>query len=337
METRKRKISPGTSQSSLSTTTRSASPTKNTASLARLEKPVHFFAFGDDASTQLPPDVIDLYNSIHDIVKYGGAFLPAAIRSEMARLMKGREPPAGLYLEAHEEDPLCQPPPWICQDTASPTCLALDELRVVGHLEKNARNCLELRQSEAAWNCAIHHPVLELALWQHQPQMDFFNTTSAKILPAFMPAFQWGNVTNGKMVDFTICPRSGHDDSLYAAIRSTVSASPLVDGREVGINQTDYKPLLDALIAISIETKVGGASLDEGRVQLAVWAAAWHHRMLSLGIGRPTADTSASERLVTLPLILTLDHEWSLYFACDRGTKIVSPGPLSIRYQMNQS
>jgi hypothetical protein len=74
----------------------STSPVKNTASLRWLEKPVRFFAFDDDASVQLPADVIGLYDAIYDIVRYGGAFLPAAVRPEMSKLMRDREPPRGL-------------------------------------------------------------------------------------------------------------------------------------------------------------------------------------------------------------------------------------------------
>lgn len=79
-----------------------------------------------------------------------------------------------------------------------------------------------------------------------------------------------------------------------------------------------YTPLIRAPVAVSIETKVLGGSPEEGRLQLAIWTAAWHQRMEALGIGgkgRPL--------LPTLPLILTMDHNWMLFFACDRGTKIV--------------
>lgn len=70
---------------------------------------------------------------------------------------------------------------------------------------------------------------------------------------------------------------------------------------------------------MTIETKIGGANSEEGRLQLGIWTAAWHIRMAALGVGGGKNGPS----LPTLPLILTHDHEWSLYFAVDRGHKIV--------------
>jgi hypothetical protein len=342
----------------------------------KITSPVGFFAFDDDAENQLPADAIDLYNAIYAVVEYGGAVFPATIRPEITSMMKGRTPPATWFrgmedvvekdLENTEDarSPhklLDVSPPWAWQELGSlmtPARLARAEFCVVRHLEQEARKCLELRQSEAAWNSAVHHPLLELALWRHRPRLAHYNATSAKILPEFMPSFDWGDVTEGKMVDFaiSICyeyERRGLDDpgeesdaAIHAAIRTKVSAQPVVGGREAGVNQTDYTPLLLAPIAVSIETKVGGASLEDGRVQLAVWTAAWHLRMSKLGIGRQSmsghddaGETTAGSpaplaneagwtgRLITLPLILTLDHDWTLYFACDRGIKIVSIHP----------
>jgi len=68
------------------------------------------------------------------------------------------------------------------------------------------------------------------------------------------------------------------------------------------INQTEYHPLQRFPIALSIETKVAGASPEEGKMQLAIWTAAWHKRMAQLDFGNGMS-------LPTLPLILTHDHK----------------------------
>lgn len=354
-------------------------------------KPVEFLDFDEDAEKQLPDDAMQLYNAIFGIVEYGGAVFPAAVRREITGIMKGRPPPMSWFRAAEEgtmevvagesaqkdiqEDAaagsgasslgnnnvlLDASPPWAWRELGSlmtPARLARAEFYVVRNLEREARRCLDLRQSEAAWNGAVPGPLLELALWRHRPRLEHYNATSAKILPAFVPSFDWGDVAEGKMVDFTVSlcyerqPGAADDTGggvsdadVYAAIRARVSAWSGLGGSEAGVNQTAYTPLLLAPIAVSIETKVGGASLEDGRVQLAVWTAAWHLRMSKLGVGKRSTpsdgvggaatasqssasladDSGWSGRLVTLPLILTLDHDWNLYFACDRGTKIVS-------------
>ncbi|KAK4178927.1 hypothetical protein QBC36DRAFT_323640 [Triangularia setosa] len=40
-----------------------------------------------------------------------------------------------------------------------------------------------------------------------------------------------------------------------------------------------------SLVALSMDTKVGGASLEERRLQLGIWTAAWHRWLETLGVG----------------------------------------------------
>ncbi|KAK4032939.1 hypothetical protein C8A01DRAFT_20045, partial [Parachaetomium inaequale] len=61
-------------------------------------------------------------------------------------------------------------------------------------------------------------------------------------------------------------------------------------------------------------------------LQLGVWTAAWHRRIETLGVG----GGKPGPQLPTLPLILTHDHECSLYFAFDRLDKIEVFGRMQI-------
>ena len=62
-------------------------------------------------------------------------------------------------------------------------------------------------------------------------------------------------------------------------------------------------------------------------MQLGIWTAAWHRRMETFDI---TGQKSSPLPLPTLPLILTYDHEWSLYFAVDHLERIDIYGPMPI-------
>ncbi|KAI0153227.1 hypothetical protein GGR57DRAFT_149535 [Xylariaceae sp. FL1272] len=102
------------------------------------------------------------------------------------------------------------------------------------------------------------------------------------------------------------------------------------------INQSLYRPLQLSPIACSIETK-SELHLVNPLVQLGTWVAAWHKRMHLLR--QYLFDTfdelrvqkqSSAARLPTTLLIKVVNHEWRLYFACDRGSCIEACGPLSI-------
>lgn len=126
------------------------------------------------------------------------------------------------------------------------------------------------------------------------------------------------------MVDFVLAPRLSAD--LDSAIQNRLielsrqSTSSTLASAQLFVNQTDYTPLMRSPLAVSIETKVAGASPEEGRLHLGIWTASWYKRMEMLGI----------DRLPTLPLILVCDHQWSLYFAIDCLDRIEIRGPLQI-------
>jgi hypothetical protein len=48
-----------------------------------------------------------------------------------------------------------------------------------------------------------------------------------------------------------------------------------------------------------------------------------YHTQPNLTLTLKSQQNGWTGRLITLPLLLTLDHDWSLYFACDRGSQIV--------------
>ncbi|KAG9249466.1 uncharacterized protein F5Z01DRAFT_596430, partial [Emericellopsis atlantica] len=98
------------------------------------------------------------------------------------------------------------------------------------------------------------------------------------------------------------------------------------------INQTRYGPLTTAPIACSIETKSESARTG-GLTQLGLWVAAWHKKMhaiqdfLSTDLAR---RPNAHDRIPSSLLIQVVDHDWTLFFACDNASAITLHGPTKI-------
>jgi hypothetical protein len=328
---------------------RAASPVKNIIGLQRLDKPVLFDSLDDNAGLrQLPEDVRELYYDIFAATKYQTGIYPAEIRKEIEALYAGHPPPGSVYRipeggndqdgMGQEEERFFDDLPVSALFTDTIECatfqarIAQAEFYKLRGIKDRARECLTLRRTEAAWNAKVHEPLLELALSRRHTSVIYENATSAKILPYFLPYLITGEVAEGKMVDFVLTPNLGSESELDIAIQNKLvelakqmRSSGLVSAH-LCVNQTDYPPLMRSPAAVTIETKVAGASLEEGRLQLGIWTAAWHRRMEILGIG----GGKPGPQLPTLPLILTHDHEWSLYFAVDRFDKIEIFGPMQI-------
>ena len=205
--------------------------------------------------------------------------------------------------------------------------IAYAEFYKVRSIKDHARACLALHRAEAAWNAKVHEPLLELALARRHTSVICENATSARILPCFLPSLITSEVAEGKMVDFVLAPNLGSESELDIAIQNKLvelakqmKSSGLVSAH-LCVNQTDYPPPMRSPAAVTMETEVAGASLEEGRLQLGIWTAARHGRMETLGVG----GRKPGPQLPTLPLILTHDHEWSLYFAVDRLDKMEVP------------
>ncbi|KAL2255957.1 hypothetical protein VTK26DRAFT_2427 [Humicola hyalothermophila] len=341
---------------------RSASPVMMTITgLQRLDKPVLYRSLdsGKAGLQQLPNDVQRLYRDVLAVTMYRTGIYPAEIRPQIESLFEGLAPPDPAYREPDEG--IYRPDKGrLAQDTGkegdkaaaeeffffdyfpasslfadrpevSPqTRFALVEFYKIRAIERAARECLDLRRSEVAWNALVHGPLLELALWRQRGSVVSEDATSARILPCFLPSLVPGEVSEGKMVDFVRAPRLSPE--LDAAIQnrlidlSTRAKSAALASAQLNVNPTDYTPLTRSPMAISIEAKVAGASLEEGRLQLGIWTAAWHKRMELLGVG----GGIEGPQLPTLPLILVHDHQWSLYFAVDRLVRIEVCGALSI-------
>ena len=217
---------------------------------------------------------------------------------------------------------------------------ALAELDMLVDLIAAANSCRVLGRHEATWNMEVHNPLFRLAL----DRLDCAHVlveavTHASIAPPFLPP--WKPVLDGtearetvdsKRLDFVLAlfvdpgfPRQQHgwpgrqretDSTLAEAIREAVASMPI----SVGVNQLAYAPLRYSPIAVGVETKTGMSNLEDGRRQLGVCTAAWHQRIQALMAQK---THMRGKKIVTLPLLLILEHEWRLSFAIDAGDAIV--------------
>jgi hypothetical protein len=164
--------------------------------------------------------------------------------------------------------------------------------------------------------------------------------SSATIVNNFVPPIASGSdagvtLANTKKVDFVLTldvgfqfVQSDGEDPLSTAIRSVLLHEPFWTKT---INQSLYPPLQFNPIGVSIEAKTASGSYAEGRAQLATWAAAWHRRwacicppsLVESSAGGTMAGGAEAGSIITLPLLIISEHEWSLSFAVDRGSHIV--------------
>ncbi|KAK9787720.1 putative methyltransferase type 11 [Seiridium cardinale] len=137
--------------------------------------------------------------------------------------------------------------------------------------------------------------------------------------------------SRSRKVDYVVVLDIAETDPLHSAIRN---ASFEEATGKLHVNQTEYPSVALSPIAVSIETK---ANVDDARVQLGIWIAAWHKRMYDLRarasgdrITSWTRPDTANPALVSTPQILVERHRWELYFACDRGQRIELIGPVHL-------
>jgi hypothetical protein len=351
----------GSTSASARSRARSTSPTKKTQSLDTLRKPIYFTRIEDNATQQLPPDVRELYNRLYELtVEHEGVF-PSEARAEINEAVGRAYKDPWFRKRRYRSTPATETEHALSSSAGEQQQLrseALAELTALRKVERAAWECRRLGRSEAGWNTYVHHPVLELGL----AGLAYARTetvTTAQIAKPFVPAMNDYAVTefaDKKMVDLALVldpnppgPSAATADAgdadvaaarcrrLTRAIKRAVHSQPA--GQQT-INQTTFTPLCRRPLAVSIETKCDGSS-EQGRLQLAIWAAAWHERMRRLVIDVPAAQgdegveagvqgVGETKGVATLPLLLIVDHAWTLSFVCDRGDRLEIVGDMRI-------
>ncbi|POS75351.1 hypothetical protein DHEL01_v206248 [Diaporthe helianthi] len=128
--------------------------------------------------------------------------------------------------------------------------------------------------------------------------------------------------SRGVKVDYVLAVEFPEDTLLRKTIKEAIQDSPLPH-----INQTAYLPLKESPIAVAIETKTDTSAQDP-LVQLGIWTGAWYKHMYDLR--EYLAGPGPKPRLVSVPVIQVVGHQWQVYFAQDMGESIIIHGPIPL-------
>ncbi|KAH6868975.1 hypothetical protein B0T10DRAFT_569138 [Thelonectria olida] len=281
--------------------TRSGSPVKR-STLDLLKKPLRFITMNVDPTGQLPEDITSLYDRIVGITLHREDFLPRSVEPDLTA--------------THRRGTLR--PGWFFDDGAADTTARhKEEYKALCNILEAADICKVETAAESTWNLEVHGPLLKLA-FEPFPSLRRDLLTAARISKPFLPEMQAGTMydyTRAKMIDMgvRVCP----PPPIAEGIRQMLIGQPEPTRC---VNQTTYGPVRNHPIALAIETKIAMGELEEARLQLGVWVAAWHQRIQMLVDASPLL--LGVDRIITLPLIIVMEHDWRLLFACDRGDRI---------------
>ncbi|GKU11075.1 hypothetical protein FLAG1_12089 [Fusarium langsethiae] len=281
-------LPPSSSVSRASKASRSSSPVKR-KTLDLLQKPVRFVPM---IRSQLPSNFHKTFDNIFSIVDKN-AYIPQAVEKD---LQKTGNPTMPRWFFKHNKNKISE---------------YQTELAALEKIRDETVKIQTYQASEAEWNLEVHGPLLELALRQ-LPLVQRNIITTASISKPFVPDTRidsYYDTSKSKMIDFglTATP-SEHTAAHLAGILDTLPVT------ERTVNQTTYGSVTKNPIAVSIEIKTSSGSLEEANAQLGLWIAAWHKRMNLL--------KQCHEDIITLPLIIVMEHEWKLLFAVDQGDSI---------------
>ncbi|TLD03355.1 uncharacterized protein PgNI_12367 [Pyricularia grisea] len=193
-------------------------------------------------------------------------------------------------------------------------------------IQKRAGKYAEASYDEAAWTAGVVFPLLELAIPDDE-QLVRVPCTSARVVDRDLlpPAY-----ASGKMVDICLAidpswtPQSNEVTSPSTATTTSGVDSNIDNGARVAdslrmiqrhqpfktVNHTDYQPLSESPIALSIEIKRPSGDSEEAQRQLAVWQYAHWNMLQLLASTKIDGRLSTLEGLSFLPGIYIVGHKW---------------------------
>ncbi|KAH8659540.1 hypothetical protein BGZ61DRAFT_540112 [Ilyonectria robusta] len=151
-----------------------------------------------------------------------------------------------------------------------PTPLPKAVLRILAA----AAECSTNGHAEADLNASVHQRVLELALQspdqeEFKHHINFLISSTANILPEYA-----ATSTLLRMIDFCIYIDPAFDQSSAASKLQSAITNLRRHLPGAVLNHTEYRPLRERPIALSIKTKKTGAGWDGAMLQLVVWQSA---------------------------------------------------------------
>ncbi|SCO92822.1 uncharacterized protein FRV6_16950 [Fusarium oxysporum] len=190
-------------------------------------------------------------------------------------------------------------------------------LEEVTEIHQAAAECQGYDHAETTWNSWVHSPVLRLALKDpgssvFRQIVGYMPCSTASILPDYLPSLKIA-----KKVDFCIYIDPAYDQK-HSGSSTLISSmcDRMVDG---SINHTDYTPLAERPLAVSIETKKLGENWNKATLQMSVSQAAQWNLIHEITV----PGTRPNEALDYIPGIIIQGHNWFLVITTREGKKTV--------------
>ncbi|KAH7019846.1 hypothetical protein EDB80DRAFT_771658 [Ilyonectria destructans] len=275
-----------------------SSPTKGLASL-RIEHIIDHRSFGGQEAP--PPALKEIVRHIKQNAFGMGIFSPSDIEAIRATTNP-------IF------DELLDTPHLVDLTTNREKLGKLPDIDTILNIWEEAQDCELEGHSKASWNCAVHYPLLHAALRlakvnqpdvQKQVQIKAFNVMAAQVSRPY--ATYTAHASHNKHIDFCISikpeKRSPLSDALYRVAQQSAHLS---------VNHTDYTPLINSPISLSIETKRTGEDWQAALQQMSTWMAGHWKRL------RELAQESGAEGLEFLPGIIIQGHDW-MFIAATQG------------------
>ncbi|UPL03140.1 hypothetical protein LCI18_014074 [Fusarium solani-melongenae] len=140
----------------------------------------------------------------------------------------------------------------------------------------SAAECNSYGHHEDAWNKAVHTPMLELAFHETGKRLknQLITATSCSIHATIMSDYQHGVPGTSKKVDFVIHVNPKNETPPNSPSPAAEAIDRLVHQLPGKVfNFTDFEPVQDRPIALSIETEKPTEGFDVAKLQLGVWQA----------------------------------------------------------------
>ncbi|KAI1123043.1 hypothetical protein F5Y10DRAFT_270484 [Nemania abortiva] len=148
--------------------------------------------------------------------------------------------------------------------------------------------------------------------------------------------------SNAKFVNFVLTMNPPEHDALRETIRNLITG--ISDKGRRHVNQSAYQPIKDKIIAVSIGATTEFSTVDP-LLRLGLWTAAWHKRMKTLrqhvfatyiasihdeGERMKHRIYEQKKRMITVPVITIVGHQWNVYFVFFDAQSITMHGPVRL-------
>ncbi|KAF4449471.1 L-aminoadipate-semialdehyde dehydrogenase [Fusarium austroafricanum] len=248
--------SPTKSEASSKTTTTTSKTSQRSAAKSTADLGVTTPAFTFDDTMVLPSDLGALKHARDNI-----GLIPAVIQDEIQAVITAIKSNEDIH-------------PWNLDYTDQRSKQdALDELREIHLIYRQARYCAVNKAPEPNWNDSVTSRILVLALSDFKGVTPH-NITAISSRKHLLPKGRNREPVEGRQIDYSINLSIEHDpepESLANKLFLKMSQN------HTSLNQCVHPLVRYRPAAVNIETKASTAS--DGRPQLAAWISAWMEQM----------------------------------------------------------